>query len=128
MTFQNQATIVSAGFRSLDDVFEQLARIPKAVADPARLELLDLLAQGERSVDQLARVTANGMTRVSVQLQELRRVDSVAVRRRAGGLASTTASPSEHLAADIVEEHLGEGTRRPGGPRPLELTRGLHHA
>ena len=49
-------------------LFEQLARIPKAVAHPGRLELLDLLAQGERSVEQLARVTGNGMTTVSAQL------------------------------------------------------------
>ncbi len=62
-------------------LFEQLARIPKAVAHPARLELLDLLAQGERSVDELARVTGNGMTTVSAQLQELRRAHLVDTRR-----------------------------------------------
>ena len=62
-------------------LFEQLARIPKAVAHPARLELLDLLAQGERSVDDLARVTGNGMTTVSAQLQELRRAHLVETRR-----------------------------------------------
>jgi rhodanese-related sulfurtransferase/DNA-binding transcriptional ArsR family regulator len=62
-------------------LFEQLARIPKAVAHPARLELLDLLAQGERSVDDLARVTGNGMTTVSAQLQELRRAHLVDTRR-----------------------------------------------
>jgi rhodanese-related sulfurtransferase len=62
-------------------LFEQLARIPKAVAHPGRLELLDLLAQGERSVDELAQVTGNGMTTVSAQLQELRRAHLVDTRR-----------------------------------------------
>ena len=62
-------------------LFEQLARIPKAVAHPARLELVDLLAEGERSVDELARVTGNGMTTVSAQLQELRRAQLVDTRR-----------------------------------------------
>ena len=62
-------------------LFEQLARIPKAVAHPARLELLDVLAQGERSVDDLARVTGTGMTTVSAQLQELRRAHLVDTRR-----------------------------------------------
>ena len=62
-------------------LFEQLARVPKAVAHPARLELLDLLAQGERSVDELARVTGNGMTTVSAQLQDLRGAHLVDTRR-----------------------------------------------
>jgi rhodanese-related sulfurtransferase/DNA-binding transcriptional ArsR family regulator len=62
-------------------LFEQLARIPKAVANPARLELLDLLAQGERSVDELANATGNGMTTVSAQLQDLRRAHLVETRR-----------------------------------------------
>ncbi len=60
----------SAAKRAL---FEQFARIPKAVAHPARLELLELLAQGERSVEDLAAVTDTGLSTVSAQLQELRR-------------------------------------------------------
>ena len=36
-------------------VYEQLARIGKAVASPPRLELLDLLCQGPRTVEALAR-------------------------------------------------------------------------
>src|SRR5258708_40268483 len=35
-------------------MYEQFARVGKALANPARLELLDLLAQGERSVEDLA--------------------------------------------------------------------------
>ena len=37
------------------DLYEQFARVGKALASPRRLELLDLLAQGERSVEGLAR-------------------------------------------------------------------------
>jgi hypothetical protein len=36
-------------------VYEQLARISKAVASPQRLELLDLLSQAPRTVENLAR-------------------------------------------------------------------------
>ena len=39
------------------EVFENLARIGTALASPVRLDLLELLAQGERSVDELARLT-----------------------------------------------------------------------
>ena len=54
-------------------LFEQFARVAKAVAHAARLELLELLAQGERSVEELAALTETGLSTVSAQLQELRR-------------------------------------------------------
>jgi hypothetical protein len=38
----------------VDKLFEQFARVGKALANPHRLELLDLLAQGERTVEDLA--------------------------------------------------------------------------
>ena len=87
-------------------LFEQLARIPKAVAHPARLELLDLLAQGERSVDELARVTGNGMTTVSAQLQELRRADLVDTRREGTRIYYRLAGD------DVVAVHRRSASRR----------------
>lgn len=62
-------------------LFEQFARVAKAVAHGARLELLELLAQGERGVDELAAVTDTGVSTVSAQLQELRRARLVETRR-----------------------------------------------
>ncbi len=52
-------------------IYEQFARIAKALASPARLELLDLLAQGERSVDALARATELSVANTSQHLQVL---------------------------------------------------------
>ena len=43
------------------DMYEQFARAGKGLANPKRLELLDLLAQGERSVDSLARAAGLGI-------------------------------------------------------------------
>ncbi|WP_416224299.1 ArsR/SmtB family transcription factor, partial [Thermogemmatispora sp.] len=40
-----------------NQLYEALARIGKALASPHRLELLDLLAQSERSVEELAHET-----------------------------------------------------------------------
>lgn len=60
-------------------LYEQFARISKALAAPARLELLDLLIQGERSVDALAAATALSVANASQHLQVLaaaRLVDS----------------------------------------------------
>jgi rhodanese-related sulfurtransferase/predicted transcriptional regulator len=55
-----------------DRVYEQLARIDKAVASPQRLELLDLLSQGSRTVENLAQEAHLTMANASRHLQVLR--------------------------------------------------------
>jgi rhodanese-related sulfurtransferase/DNA-binding transcriptional ArsR family regulator len=55
-----------------DAIYEQLARIGKAAASPKRLELLDLLGQGPRSVEALAEETGQSIANVSQHLQILR--------------------------------------------------------
>lgn len=60
---------------------EQFARIGKALASPRRIELLDLLAQGEHSVETLATETDMGVTLASSHLQALRRARLVDTRR-----------------------------------------------
>ncbi|MGZ3417461.1 MAG: ArsR/SmtB family transcription factor [Polyangiales bacterium] len=55
-----------------DSVYEQLARIGKAVAAPKRLELLDLLCQGPRTVEALAEQAALSIANASQHLQVLR--------------------------------------------------------
>lgn len=54
-------------------VYEQIARIGRAVASPRRLELLDLLSQGPRTVEALARGTGQTVANTSHHLQVLRR-------------------------------------------------------
>lgn len=53
-------------------LYAQLARIAKALASPPRLELVEILAQGERSVDALAKVVRLPIANVSHHLQALR--------------------------------------------------------
>lgn len=55
-----------------DAIYEELARIGKAAASPKRLELLDLLGQGPRSVEALAEETSQSVANVSQHLQVLR--------------------------------------------------------
>jgi len=64
-----------------DQLFEQFARVGRALANPHRLELIDLLAQGERSVEDLAREAAMSVANTSRHLQELRAARLVEVRR-----------------------------------------------
>lgn len=60
---------------------EQFARIGKAVASPRRIELLELLCQGERSVEALAQATGLALTNVSQHLQVLKAARLVETRR-----------------------------------------------
>ena len=54
-------------------VYEQIARIGQAAASPSRLELLDVLAQGPRTVEALAQQTGQSVATTSHHLQVLRR-------------------------------------------------------
>lgn len=62
-------------------LYEQFARLAKALANPHRLELIDILAQGERTVEELATETALSVANASAHLQVLRAARLVEVRR-----------------------------------------------
>jgi DNA-binding transcriptional ArsR family regulator len=62
-------------------IYEQIARIGQATANPNRLELLDLLSQGARTVDALARQIGQSAATTSHHLQVLRRGWSRLTRR-----------------------------------------------
>ena len=55
-----------------DAIYEQFARIGKSVSSPKRLELLDLLCQGERTVEVLAKESGLTVANTSQHLQVLR--------------------------------------------------------
>lgn len=58
--------------RFKDDIYEQFARIGKAVASPKRLELLEILCQGERTVEKLAKEATLTVANTSRHLQVLK--------------------------------------------------------
>ena len=62
-------------------LFARLADVAKALANGNRLELLELLAQGERSVDSLAQLTGLSVANTSQHLQHLRRAGLVTARK-----------------------------------------------
>lgn len=63
------------------DLYEQFARIGKALASARRVQLLDLLCQGERSVDALARTSGMTVTNASQHLHVLRAARLVDARK-----------------------------------------------
>ena len=66
-----------------DALFEAIALMGKAFASPRRLELLDLLAQAPRTVDELARASEQSMANASQHLQALHAA-GVVTRTREG--------------------------------------------
>ena len=66
-----------------DTLFDAIAVMGKAFASPRRLELLDLLAQGPRSVDELARASGQSNANTSQHLQALHAA-GIVTRRREG--------------------------------------------
>jgi len=64
-----------------DPLYEQFARIGHAVASPKRIELLDLLSQGEKTVEQLSDQSATPVKNTSAHLRVLRQARLVDTRR-----------------------------------------------
>jgi rhodanese-related sulfurtransferase/DNA-binding HxlR family transcriptional regulator len=64
-----------------DSLFEAIALMGKAFASPRRLELIDLLAQGSRSVEELANASGQSSANTSQHLQALHAAGLVTRRR-----------------------------------------------
>lgn len=118
-----------------DRLYAQFARIGKALGNPHRLEVLELLAQGERSVESLAIETGLSLANASQHLQALRRA-SLVERRRDGlfvyysladpavfDLCIALRTAAERRLADLerlVHEHFGDRSNpEPVGMREL---------
>src|SRR5215212_2246757 len=96
-------------------LFEAIALMGKAFASPLRLEIVDLLAQAPRTVDQLARATAQSMANTSQHLQALRAAGMV-TRTREGTSVRYSLAGSEALGVwlalrDASVERLAEVER-----------------
>lgn len=75
------------------DLYSQFARVGKALASGKRLELLDLIAQGERDVASLAGAADLGITTASAHLQVLRQANLVTTRRNGTRVRYRLAGP-----------------------------------
>jgi len=64
------------------ELFTQFARVGKALSNANRLELLEFLAQAERSVDELATISGLSVANTSQHLQQLRQTGLVACRKK----------------------------------------------
>ena len=97
------------------ELFNQFARVAKAMSNGYRLELLEFLAQGERSVDALAQVSGLSVANTSQHLQQLRQAGLVINRKRGQKVfyQLSGADVSALLASlrGVAERHLAEVDR-----------------
>jgi rhodanese-related sulfurtransferase len=97
------------------ELFEQYARVGKALSAPKRLDLLDLLAQGERTVDALARAAGVGVSTASMHLQTLRQAGLVRTRKEGTSvhyrLAGDDVAGLYANLRDVAIAHLADADR-----------------
>jgi rhodanese-related sulfurtransferase/DNA-binding transcriptional ArsR family regulator len=95
-----------------DLLYEQVARIGRAVASPKRLELLELLAQGEKPVDVLAAELNADVKLTSAHLKALREARLVTARREGKNmvyrLSGNDVAGLWVTLREVAEEHLLE--------------------
>lgn len=95
-----------------DLLYEQVARIGKAVSSPKRLELLELLAQGEKTVETLAGELAVDVKLTSAHLKALKEARLVASRRDGKfviyRLSGQDVARLWVMLREVAQEHLVE--------------------
>jgi len=96
-------------------LYEQLARIGRALASPVRLEMVELLAQGERPVEGVARALGLPVANASHHLRALRAAHLVEARREGAMVRYRLSDPRVHVLLreirGLAEDHLAEVER-----------------
>jgi rhodanese-related sulfurtransferase/biotin operon repressor len=103
-------------------LYSLVARVAEAAANPRRLELLDLLVQAPRSVEQLAQAAHMSVANTSQHLQRLKRAGLVVGERQGTSITYRIASPAVarlwvELRA-VAEQQLAEMDRAIAAYRP----------
>ncbi|MCU7915762.1 MAG: metalloregulator ArsR/SmtB family transcription factor [Candidatus Thiodiazotropha sp. (ex Gloverina cf. vestifex)] len=97
------------------DLFAQFARVAKAMSNGYRLELLEFLAQGERSVDALAQVSGLSVANTSQHLQQLRQSGLVTNRKEGHKvfyrLSGMDVTALLNALRGVAERHLADVDR-----------------
>jgi DNA-binding transcriptional ArsR family regulator len=95
-------------------LFDALASVARALGSGRRAEIVDVLAQGERSVDELAREIGQSVANTSQHLQVLTRAGLVRSRREGTRvvyrLAGETVADLWASVRDVAVQHLAEAT------------------
>ncbi len=93
-------------------LLEEFAAVGKALGSPARLELLDLLTQGPRTVEDLARAAGLGLSTCSAHLQRVHGAGLVTTRR--DGTRIWYSLAGDDVAVLLADLRRVARRRRPG--------------
>lgn len=94
------------------EVYKLHAEVCQALASPKRLEILNLLREGERCVGDLAALTGMNQANVSQHLAVLRSKGLLSARREGATVYYRIANPKIVLACDLMREVLLERVRQ----------------
>ncbi len=95
-------------------LYESHAEICKALSHPKRLEILDILRNGEYAVEEIAEKTGMQKSNLSQHLAVLRRVQLVRTRREGLNIFYAIANPKIITACDLLKEVLLESWTESG--------------
>lgn len=94
------------------ELFEQFARVGKALSSGLRIEILDLLGQSERSVETLAEMLGQSIQNISRHLQVLRHTKLIASRKDGNFVIYRLADEGVRRLVSVVQgvaqQHLSE--------------------
>ena len=88
------------------EIFERQARICKAFAHPGRLQILDLLGQGERGISELQEALGISKTSMSQHLAILKSVGVLTTRREGKQIYCSLAMPEVKQACQLIRKVL----------------------
>jgi DNA-binding transcriptional ArsR family regulator len=88
------------------EIFERQARICKAFAHPGRLQILDLLGQGERGISDLQRALGVSKTRMSQHVSILKTAGVLTTRRSGKQIYCSLALPEVKQACQLIRKVL----------------------
>jgi len=91
-----------------DEALELIAARFRALSEPMRLKLLNVLMQGERSVGELVAETSGGQANVSKHLAVLREAGMVAVRKEGTVTRCSISDPAVYQLCEIMCSRLRE--------------------
>jgi len=88
------------------EIYERQARICKAFAHPGRLQILDLLGEGEQGVSQLQGALGISKTSISQHMAVLKSVGVLSTRREGKQIYCSLAMPEVKQACQLIRQVL----------------------
>jgi DNA-binding transcriptional ArsR family regulator len=88
------------------EIFERQARICKAFAHPGRLQILELLGEGERGVSELQEALGISKTSISQHMAVLKSVGVLSTRREGKHIYCSLAMPEVKQACQLIRKVL----------------------